>query len=132
LYFLWLAKGSVTGRVSGSGSGGCTYSGDGSVLHSPWDVIEPQIGYLEISRELDSYFAEMKDEQYSFTATQSCPGYPPHDSPQGLWPLETIGLDGRVDRSMTGNETTLAGNYTIPTGFGTGSGVGAWSFNADL
>ena len=110
----------------------CTYSGEGSVSHSPWDVIGPQIGYLEVSRDLDSYFAEIKDEGYSFIATQNCPGYPSLDSTHMIGTLETIGLDGRVDRSMMEQDTTLAGNYTIPTGFGTGSGVGAWSFKADL
>ena len=131
LYFLYLAKGGISGRVSGSDPA-CSYTGEGSVSHSPWDLIEPEIGYLEVSTDLDSYFAEIQDEGYSFTATQNCPGYPSLDSTHAIWPLETKGLDGRVDRSMTGTDTTLSGNYTIPTGFGTGSGVGAWSFKADL
>jgi CARDB. len=130
-YFLWLATGGVNGEVSGN-DGFCSYEGHGAVSHSPWDAISPEVGYLEISPELNGYFAEVEDQSYTFTTTQTCPGYPPYDSEGGISILQTISSDGRVDQPMSDSATTLADSYNIPTGFGTGATVGQWSFKADL
>jgi hypothetical protein len=34
------------------------------------------IGYLEITPALDSYSAEIEDQDYYFTETTTCPDYP--------------------------------------------------------
>jgi hypothetical protein len=39
-------------------------------LQSPgtwWDLIQPEIGYLEINPALERYFAEFDDREYMFT-----------------------------------------------------------------
>jgi hypothetical protein len=135
-YFAWLATGGVTEDVSGN-DGVCTYSGHGAVSHSPWDLMAPELGYLEISPGLDSYFAEVQDDNHGFTVTQNCPGalggqgYTSH-SVFSVSALQTLGSDGRVDQPTSPDARTLKGSYTIPTGLGHGTDVGDWSFKADL
>jgi hypothetical protein len=130
-YFTWLARGGVQGATSGN-DGLCSYTGNGSVSHVPWDIIPPVVGYLEISHDQSSYYAEIHDDDYSFTTTQTCTGFPPYDSTGPLQTLETVDSAGFKDQDMEENDRTLSGSYTIPTGFGTGSAIGSWAFTADL
>jgi hypothetical protein len=129
--YTWLANGGLSGETTGN-DGFCSYTGDGETTNSPWDVIEPNVGYLTMTPQLDGYFAELNDKDYSFTTTQSCPGYPDNPTTGAISPLETLSLDGRVDQPMDQNATALGGGYTIPTDIGSGSTVGEWSFRADF
>jgi hypothetical protein len=131
IYYTWLATGGISGDTTGS-DGVCSYSGHGAASHSPWDVIDPNVGYLEMTPQLDGYFAEVNEKGYSFTTTQRCPGYPDNDTQGPISPLETIGIDGRVDQTMTPDATGLGGAYNIPTDIASGSSVGEWSFRADV
>ena len=131
-YFLWLATGGVAGEVSGN-DGTCSYEGYGAAHHSPWDVVPPVAGYLEISPQLDGYFAEVEDDNSTFTVTQTCPGYPPATSDATIPLLQTISSDGTAVQPMSDGATTLADSYNIPTGYGMArKTVGEWSFKADL
>jgi hypothetical protein len=130
-FFLWLASGRVSGHVWGS-DGSCTYTGHGAVSHSPWDVVS-DIGYLEITPALDSYSAEIGDQDYYFTETTTCPDYPELNgtSQEQIWSLQTLDSDGNPDRPMMPNSRTLAGTYNIPI-LTHGASVGQWSFKADV
>ncbi len=130
-HFLWLARGGVTGDTTGN-DGICGYKGHGAVSHSPWDVIEPVLGYLEITSQADSYFAEVEDQNYSYTSTTTCPGFPTSSSADELWLLQTIDSDGTPDQPMTPSTTKLAGSYNVPTDLGHGATIGQWSFKADV
>ena len=130
-HFLWLATGEVTGDSSGN-DGTCSYKGHGAVSHSPWDVIEPNLGYLEITPEADQYFAEVLDQDYGFVTTTTCPPYPTSTSTGGLGTLQTVASDGTPEQPMSPRTRTLVGNYNIPTDIGHGSTIGQWSFKADV
>lgn len=128
--FLWLASGGVTGYTKGN-DGFCTYKGHGAVSHAQWDILPPEVGYLEITPELDSYYARVVESNHAFITTQTCPGYPPHREETEIPTLQTV-LSNGSDPSMDPADKTLKGSYTIPTGVGHGTTVGDWLFKADL
>lgn len=132
-FHLWLADGTVRGQTSGSYSN-CTYSGSGSATHSPWDVLGESTGYLEVTTELNGYFAEIEDtdEQHAYTVTQAC-NWGTNETPTTIERLETLNQDtaGPDYNDMDPQATTLQGSYDIQSGFG-GGVEGAWTFSADL
>ena len=134
--FLWLASGGVLGKITGeNGFLGCSYSGSGTTLHGQWDIFDPVIGYLEMTTDLDGYFAWVYDSEARFMETISCPLIAEDFIfPTGIVGLETTGgIRAVPDRPMTSDSTTLAGKHSVVTGLdGGGVVVDEWSFAADL
>jgi hypothetical protein len=127
--FLWLARGAIRGTVSGD-DGTCTYSGNGSASHFPWDVLPPIPGYLEMDTDLTEYAAEVGDENASFGFTQSCTGYPPLNDTIGISPLLTYGSDGDF-HPMHAHAKSLAGSRHFDL-VASQTADYTWSFKADI
>ena len=129
LRFVWLARGALRGSVSGD-DGTCTYSGNGSASHFPWDVLPPNPGYLEIDIDLTEYAAEVADENASFAFTQACTGYPPNNDTSGISPLLTYGSNGDF-RSMSPHAKSLGGSRHFDL-VASQTADYTWLFKADL
>lgn len=132
-YYAWLARGGVSGEVAGTqgtGEGACTWSGSGSTFNDPWDVVAPKEGYLRIGTELDEYNAYVEDNTYTFSVTRDCGDFGTDTYPEEIDPLQTWSSSANV--AMSPGATTLSGSYDQPTGVGTGSFSGDWSFSAAI
>jgi hypothetical protein len=132
-YYLWLAHGSVHEIESGSvptftGTGTCTYSGEGNIPHAPWDLLSPFIGYLEIDTSLSSYHAEVLDEEYRYTSTMDC-GSLVITSPGGIQKVETYGSGGSA---WADTALGLEGTYHIDTEIPLGHNDYSWKFLPDV
>ena len=132
-YLLWLATGILRGEASGEADG-CKYSGTGATAHSPWGwTTGPDWGYLEISPQLDSYFAEVAADDAGYAGSRSCENPDFSGEFTGtFWSLETLdSTQGRVYQPMFPAATELVGSYFVPIA-NAGRAVGEWSFRAAL
>ena len=130
-HYLWLANGTVNASVDGSSSGCETYSGSGTVSHSPWDVVEPDVGELEMTTDLDHYLGFVQDtsDKGTYQGTETCGGFT-FPAEFQMDALQTLDNNGTVSQPMKDVDKILKGNYDAsPPG---GHVVGDWSFTAQV